>query len=65
MDKYVINSVQGSENYIWLNIGVSEQKLKGMSEDELKNKASKAYTYVKSSGATTPDELREAKRKVR
>ena len=65
MDKYVINSVPETENSIWVNLGVSEYSIKNMSDEELKGKASKAYTYVKSNGAATPDPLRQANRKAK
>lgn len=62
---YIINSVSGKTNTIWVNLGISENELKNMKESDSKwnQKAVNAYTYVKSDGAITPEELREINRR--
>ena len=62
---YIVNSVDTNTNTIWLNLRIKESDLAHMdnSDDKWYENASNAYTYVKSDGAATPDELREAIRK--
>ena len=64
-ETYIINSVPDTTNRIWVNLRISKSKLQNLNENspEWNMKASKAYTYVKSGGATTPEELREINRK--
>ena len=64
-ETYIINSVQERTNTIWLNLRIKKSVMKNLDANspEWNQNASKAYTYVKSGGAVTPDPLREAIRK--
>ena len=62
---YIINSVTTNTNTIWLNLRIKQAELKALKDSDAKwdQKASGAYTYVKSDGEKTPEELREINRK--
>ncbi len=64
-ETYVVNSVTGYTNTIWVNLRIRENDLKNLTSSSAKwnQAASNSYTYIKSGGGTTPDPLREVTRK--
>lgn len=64
-ETYVINSVQEKTQTIWINLRISENELKNLNSSNQKwnQRAINSYTYVKSGGATTPEQLKESYRK--
>lgn len=64
-ETYIINSVGNTTNTIWVNLRITKDELARLTPSDPKwnQRASTAYTYVKSGGLTTPEELREVNRK--
>ena len=64
-ETYLINSLAGYKNIIWLNVKMAESDFKNLtpSDSRWNQVASNAYTYVKSSTGSTPSELSEATRR--
>ncbi|MBO4419681.1 MAG: prepilin-type N-terminal cleavage/methylation domain-containing protein [Oscillospiraceae bacterium] len=64
-NKYIVNSVPTRTQTIWANLRITEAELKKLSPSDPKwtQLAGSVYTYVKSDGLKTPEELRDANRK--
>ncbi|MBR5341348.1 MAG: type II secretion system protein [Erysipelotrichaceae bacterium] len=57
------NSTIGKNARIWVCLGISESELKSLSGDQLNQKASTAYTYIKGAGTVTDPSLSQKTRK--
>lgn len=68
-ETYLINSVTDTTQIIWVNLRIDEKEFKELNKNKndpsskWNQTASNAYTYLKSSGKTTPDDLKESVRK--